>query len=87
MAKIKIQNFNICYSKTDLNIIDSYKIHDIKEMESFLIEALNTIKIYKTNRTINSLINEWITHNALYKMHLFRKRTKDCNFESQQKRL
>ena len=83
--KINIQGFDIYCSLTDMNIINSYKVSSIAKMKSILIEALDTTIIYKTNRTMNSLINEWIAHNILYKYNLYRKHTKDCNFESKQK--
>jgi hypothetical protein len=54
-------------------------------MKNILIEALNTTTLYKTKRSMTSLIDEWIAHNLLFKLNLFRKHTKDCNFESNQK--
>ena len=86
MAEMKIRGLKIFYSTSDLNIIDSYQIHNIKKMEAILTEALEKAENYITNRKMNSLINEWIAHNVFYKMHLFRKHTKNCNFESKQKK-
>lgn len=82
---INIQGFEIHCSKTDMNIIDSYKVKTLKQMKKILIEALNTTILYKTKRSMTSLIDEWIAHNLLFKLNLFRKHTKDCNFESNQK--
>ena len=86
MAEMKIRGLKIFYSTSDLNIIDSYQIHNIKKMKAILTEALEKAEDYITDRTINSLTNEWIAHNVFYKLHLFRKYTKDCNFESKQKK-
>ena len=86
MAEMKIRGLKVFYSISDLNIIDSYQIHNIKKMEVILTEALEKAKDYMTNRNMNSLINEWIAHNVFYKLHLFRSHTKDCNFESKQKK-
>lgn len=85
MAEMKVKGLKIFYSNKDLNIIDSYQICNIKKMESILTDALEKADEYNTHRTMDSLINEWITHNLFYKLHLFRKSTKDCNFESEQK--
>ena len=85
IEKINIQGFEIHCSTTDMNIINSYKVNNITIMKSILTEALNKTSLYKTKRTINSLVNEWIAHNILYKYNLYRKHTKDCNFESKQK--
>ena len=86
MAEMKVRGLKIYYSTTDLNIINSYQIHNIKKMEAILTEALEKAENYATNRDMNSLINEWIAHNVFYKLHLFRKHTKDCNFENEQKK-
>ena len=86
MAEMKVRGLKIFYSTSDLNIINSYQIHNIKKMEAILTEALEKAKNYITDRNMNSLINEWIAHNIFYKLHLFRKHTKDCNFESKQKK-
>ena len=85
MAEMKVKGLKIFYSNKDLNIIDSYQICNIKKMENILTDALEKADEYNTHRTMDSLINEWITHNLFYKLHLFRKSTKDCNFESEQK--
>lgn len=85
MAEMKVKGLKIFYSNRDLNIIDSYQICNIKKMENILTDALEKADEYNTHRTMDSLINEWITHNLFYKLHLFRKSTKDCNFESEQK--
>lgn len=82
---INIQGFEIHCSKTGMNIINSYKVKTLKQMKNILIEALNTTTLYKTKRSMTSLIDEWIAHNLLFKLNLFRKHTKDCNFESNQK--
>lgn len=87
MAEMKVRGLKIYYSTTDLNIINSYQIHNIKKMEAILTEALEKAENYATNRDMNSLINEWIAHNVFYKIHLFRKHTKDCNFENEQKKI
>ena len=87
MAEMKVRGLKIYYSTTDLNIINSYQIHNIKKMEAILTEALEKAENYATNRDMNSLINEWIAHNVFYKLHLFRKYTKDCNFENEQKKI
>ena len=82
---INIQGYKIICSTTDMNIINSYQINDITQMKNILIEVLNTTKIYKTQRSMDSLLNEWISHNIFYKLNIYRKHTRDCNFESKQK--
>lgn len=55
---INIQSFEIHCTKTDMNIIDSYKINNISLMKNILNEALDKTILYKTKRSINSLTNE-----------------------------
>ena len=87
MAEMKIKGLKMFYSTSELTIIDSYQIHNIKKMETILTEALEKAENYITNRNMNSLINEWIAHNVFYKLHLFRKYTKDCNFKKTQNKI
>lgn len=87
MAEMKIKGLKMLYSTSELTIIDSYQIHNIKKMEIILTEALEKAENYITNRNMNSLINEWIARNVFYKLHLFRKHTKDCNFEKTQNKI
>lgn len=79
---IEVNDFNI-------TIHNSYKISNKQKIENLLQNLFVKIEKnidcnYKTKRTLNSFINEWIAHNRLYKMHLFRKRTKDVDLEAKQ---
>lgn len=80
--KMKICGLNIDISKTNIKIKDAYKINNTKKMQSILEEVLEADTDYITNRSMTSLIQEWIAHNRLYKLHILRNRTKDCDFES-----
>ena len=55
-------------------------LNDIRASHS--LEKCDVLK-----RTDKSLINEWFSHNVLYNLHLFRKHTKDCNFEKTQNKI
>ena len=85
MAEIKIEDLTIHYSKSNLAIIDSYKIYDKQKMKNTLIMLLEVIPLYQTKRSIYSLMNEWIAHNLLYELNICKRHTKDCDFESKQK--
>ena len=58
MAEMKIRGVKMLYSTSELIIIDSYQIHNVKKMREILIEALDKAEDYMTDRNINSLINE-----------------------------
>ena len=87
IAEMKIKGLKMFYSTSKLTIINSYQINDIKKMKIILIKALKKAEDYVTNRNVNSLINEWIVNNIFYKLHLFRKHTKNCNFKKTQNKI
>ena len=58
MAEMKIKGLKMVYSASELTIIDSYQINNIKKMKNILTEALEKAETYMTNRNMNSLINE-----------------------------
>lgn len=71
---------NIIVILNNIKIIDGYKINKKKDMKSILLllkqehPECNTFK-----RSICSLISEWKTHNRLYRLGLWKSRTKDVD--------
>lgn len=59
----------------NIKIINSPKIKTKKEMSEFL----DTVPLEKVNRTKKSSMNEWIAHNRLYQLGLFKTHTCDCD--------
>lgn len=82
MTETKIKGLKTLLTSTNMRIIDSYQITDIKKMKEIITEALNKESEYTSLRSINSFVREWITHNRFYKIHILRTKTKDCDFES-----
>lgn len=68
----------------NLKIINSFLIEDEIEMKKILIDIFESYPQYKSNRSIQSFINEWKTHNFFYNLHILTSRTKDCDFEVKQ---
>lgn len=87
MEETKIKGLKIIYTKDSLTIKNSYRLTDIKKMKNIIEEALDKDSVYTTKRSINSLLEEWVGHNILYKLHLFRKHTVDSSFEKEIKPL
>ena len=81
MEETKIKGFKIIFTDNFLTIKDSYKLSNIDKIKSILTEALSKTVIYRTKRSLNSLIREWVAHAILYKMHFFRKHTTDTDLE------
>lgn len=84
-AETKVRGLKIYISEKTLTIIDSYKITNVDKMNEILdeIQKKENYFLYENKRTRQSLIKEWVAHNRLYKWHLFRKHTCDCDFESE----
>lgn len=72
---------NYQYSVTPINIhiVDSYQIskHDMYNVLNEIQEENPTIFVW--NRTMYSLKCEWITHNFLYRLGLWKSHTKDVD--------
>lgn len=81
MEETKIKGFKIIFSEKTMTINNSYQLRNIDKMKYVLEEALQKTTIYNTQRTINSLLREWIGKNNLYKIHLFRKNTQNSIFK------
>lgn len=69
--------FKVHSSKENTTIIDSYKIKKYKDMKEFLHRVRIAVpRDYSIKRrSISSLIREWRTHNLLYSLGFFKKRT------------
>lgn len=68
-------NFKYNKKTHNIKIIDSYLVTDKKRM----IEYLNQLPLEKVNRSFKSCLNEWIAHNRLYNLGLFKNHTSDCD--------
>ena len=82
MVEFEVKGLNVQVFPNNIKIIDSYKIKTKKEMKEFLLEVLKKATIYKTRRTMGSLLREWKCHNRFYDKGLFISHTKDCDLES-----
>ena len=78
MKHIKILGVDIEYNADNVRIKNSYEINNKSEMKLILWQ----FKIrtgFKSQRSMNSWVKEWKTHNILYKLGLFRKHTVDIS--------
>ena len=71
--QVKISNKN-----KNIKVVDSYKITNKKDMLHFL----KTLPLELVNRSAKSCLNEWIAHNRLYKLGLFKEHTMDCDLSA-----
>ena len=58
MVEFEVNGLNVQVAPENIRIVDSYKIKTKKEMENFLKEVFEKAPIYKTKRTMWSLIRE-----------------------------
>ncbi len=81
---IKIRGLLIAYSSNLITIYNSFTIINEKAKYEICKEILNKIKDFNTERTLESLVNEWEVHNLFWNLGLFKKHTIDCDLESEQ---
>ena len=84
MKEIEIEGLKIKYNKDVITIYDSYRIKE----ESRMLRILLTFKIktnYQSKRNIFNWIQEWKSHNRLYRLGLFKSHTKDCDLEENER--
>ena len=72
----------IHYSENNTQVVDGYK-YSKQEIENIVDEIIAHRKELglKVTRTRSSYINEFVTHNRLYKLGYQRSRTKDVDLE------
>lgn len=83
VIKQNVLGVNVEITRKNIKIRESFKIKDKKMM-------LNILKIvrniaykngYSYKRTNKSWIQEWKSHNLLYKLNLFKEHTRDTDLE------
>lgn len=84
MLEFETGGVTVQATPNSIKIIDAYKIHKRKEITEVMRKILQIASIYKTKRSVNSLVNEWRCHNRCYNIGLFTSHTKDCDLESKQ---
>ena len=83
----KIKGLVMNCSENDVTIIDSYQIKNPAKMLIILQEGLEKSEECEIEKIPKYYINKWLTHNNLYKLHLFRKRNKDVTFNKSNPKL
>lgn len=78
---------SIYYSKGNVRILNSYLIKDDNEKLKTILELKLKYRKELEKRTIEDLFYEWKAHNILYQKNLFKKSTKDTDFEFNQKKI
>lgn len=73
----------IVYSPNNTKIINSYLLSTRKAIKEEVewIKENRIARNYKVSRTTNSYVREWLGHNRLYRMGLFRSHTKDVDLQ------
>ena len=71
------------YNKKYLRIDDSYKVEDkyTYTMSKDIMELIKKKSNIEYKRSLESWTIEWIAHNRLYKLGLFKKHTKDVDID------
>ena len=80
MERLIIGGIIIEYDAANIRILDSYKIRRKENM----LEVLIWFKLktgFRSRRSMDSWIREWVAHNRLYKLGMFKGHTEDCDLE------
>ena len=72
------------YTETNTHIEDSYQYTEYSLNVMTIIRERH-LRSLPVTRTFESYVREWRGHNRLYKLHLFRKHTKDVDLEEPQR--
>ena len=90
MEKIIVEHNGIVLrvecSQDNTKIIDSYKVNNKWDMKFILYKIRDEVTKDKAihNRYINSMVNEWGTHNLLYSLGIQKDRTRDVDLNINQ---
>lgn len=86
MVETKVRGLKVNIYPQEMKIFDSYKIRNKKKMNEIIEECLNRDEDeeYEIQRSIKSMVKEWKGRNRLYRLRMFRKKTKDCCFKAKQ---
>ena len=72
----------------NIHIENSYRIYKLNDIEDILFYLYTNYKCkVLDNRTVKNLTKEWIGHNNLYKLGLFKSHTSDVDLDYPQKTL
>ena len=81
-----IHGLDIDVSTNNIHIECSCTVETRSEMKSILVDLKNqldrasiTMETPYDHRSINSMVNEWVSHNNCYKLGLWKDRVKDVD--------
>ena len=79
--KILIDTDRMHYTYDNTHIQDSYEVVNKQIMKEYLKWVIEEreLRNYPITRSIESYAREWVGHNRLYNLHLFRSHTKDVD--------
>jgi hypothetical protein len=83
--KINILGVDIEYDENNIKVIDSYKIKK-RDLISDILVLFKLETGYVSKRNLVDWVSEWVAHNRLYTLGLFRSHTKDVDLEENEKR-
>lgn len=84
MKEIWIRGMRIEYNEWNVRVMNSYREQNKYEILRILYE-FKVEAGYKSRRSIWSWRREWIAHNRMYNMGLFKSHTRDTDLEEHEK--
>lgn len=80
MKKVRIGRVEIEYDAGNVRVLESYKVKNKKVMR-YVLEYFKEREGFKSRRSIRSWVREWVAHNRMYKLGMFKGHTRDCDLE------
>lgn len=77
-TEYKVKGLKVLPEYDKIRIVDAYQIQNKDKMIEILGEILDKVEDFYTSRKMKSFVKQWIIRNRLYRLHLLRKKTKDC---------
>lgn len=70
MVEFQVNKLTVQVTPYNIKIIDSYKITNKKQMKEILKEIIEKAPLFKSKRSVRSMVREWKTHNKCYKKRM-----------------
>lgn len=86
-TKVTYKGLKILLSDSNIHIENSYKVSGRKDMEKVLkyLRKNYACNIILSNRDNASMINEWVSHNRLYRLSIAKEHTESVDLNYPQK--
>lgn len=84
MIDFEVKGLKIEVTCDNIKIHDSFKIKKKKDIKECVKEIIHKAPLYKSKRSVNSMVREWKAHNRFYNIGILKSKSGDCDLEAKQ---